>query len=233
MRVLITGGATRLAQDLAKTLSIRHDVVLTDRVEQLPALGYQVETATLTHTGATNALVRGMDAIVHGADTGLGESESDRLDLAMRCTYNLLWAAAEEGVGRVVLLSSLQVLDGYDEDMTVTETWRPVPTTDLDVLSHYLSEYVCREFGRELKTGIICLRLGDLVWGDEGEGVRSSSTLYFDDAAQAVERAMAAERLATGPDWKLLHIQSAVPGARFATANATDYLEYSPAERLG
>ena len=231
MRVLITGGATRLAQDLAKTLSIRHDVVLTDRVEQLPALGYQVETATLTHTGATNALVRGMDAIVHGADTGLGESESDRLDLAMRCTYNLLWAAAEEGVGRVVLLSSLQVMDGYDEDMTVTETWRPVPTTDLDVLSNYLSESVCREFGRERKTGIICLRLGDLVWGDEGEGVRSSSALYFDDAAQAVERAMAAERLAAGPDWKLLHIQSAVPGARFATARATDYLEYSPAAR--
>ena len=231
MRVLITGGATRLAQDLAKTLSVRHDVVLTDRSELPAGDGYAVKTATLSHTGATNALVRGMDAIVHGADTGLGESESDRLDLAMRCTYNLLWAAAEEGVGRVVLLSSLQVMDGYDEDMTVTETWRPVPTTDLDVLSNYLSESVCREFGRERKTGIICLRLGDLVWGDEGEGVRSSSALYFDDAAQAVERAMAAERLAAGPDWKLLHIQSAVPGARFATARATDYLEYSPAAR--
>ncbi|MCX8214316.1 MAG: NAD(P)-dependent oxidoreductase [SAR202 cluster bacterium] len=231
MRVLITGGATRLAQDLAKTLSVRHDVVLTDRSELPSGDGYAVETATLSHTGATDALVRGVDAIVHGADTGLGKSESDRLDLAMRCTYNLLWAAVEEGVGRVVLLSSLQVMDGYDEDMTVTETWRPVPTTDLDVLSHYLSESVCREFGRERKTGIICLRLGDLVWGDEGEGVRSSSALYFDDAAQAVERAMAAERLAAGPDWNLLHIQSAVARARFATAKATNYLEYSPAER--
>ena len=231
MRVLITGGATRLAQDLAETLSVRHDVVLMDRIEHLPALNYEVATGTLSHTGATNALVRGMDAIVHGSDTGLGESESDRLDLAMRCTYNLLWAAAEEGVGRVVLLSSLQVLAGYDEDMTVTETWRPVPTTDLDVLSHYLSESVCREFGRERKTGIICLRLGDLVWGDEGEGVRSSSALYFDDAVQAVERAMAAERPAAGPDWKLLHIQSAVPGARFATTKAMDYLEYSPVDR--
>ena len=231
MRVLITGGATRLAQDLAKTLSIRHDVVLADRSELPAGDGYAVEAATLSHTGVTNALVRGMDAIVHGADTGLGESESERLDLAMRCTYNLLWAAAEEGVGRVVLLSSLQVLDGYDEDMTVTETWRPVPTTDLDVLSHHLSEYVCREFGRERKTGIICLRLGDLVWDDEGEGVRSSSALYFDDAAQAVERAMAVERPAVGPDWKLLHIQSAVPGARYTTDNATNYFEYSPAER--
>ena len=231
MRVLIRGGATQLAQDLAETLSVRHDVVLMDRIEHLLALNYEVATGTLSHTGATNALVRGMDAIVHGSDTGLGESESDRLDLAMRCTYNLLWAAAEEGVGRVVLLSSLQVLAGYDEDMTVTETWRPVPTTDLDVLSHYLSESVCREFGRERKTGIICLRLGDLVWGDEGEGVRSSSALYFDDAVQAVERAMAAERPAAGPDWKLLHIQSAVPGARFATTKAMDYLEYSPVER--
>ena len=45
------------------------------------------------------------------------------------------------------------------------------------------------------------------------------------------ERAMAAERPAAGPDWKLLHIQSAVPGARFATTKAMDYLEYSPVER--
>ncbi len=231
MRVLITGGATRLARDLAKTLSVRHDVVLTDRGELPAGDGYAVETATLSHTGATNDLVRGMDAIVHGADTGLGENESDRLDLAMRCTYNLLWAAAEEGVARVVLLSSLQVLDGYDEDMTVTETWRPVPTTDLDVLSPHLSESVCREFGRERKMGIICLRLGDLVWGDESEGVRSSSALYFDDAAQAVERAMAALRLAAGPDWKVLHIQSAVPEARYTTNNAMNFFEYSPAER--
>jgi len=231
VRVLITGGATRLARDLAKTLSVRHDVVLTDRGELPAGDGYAVETATLSHTGATNDLVRGMDAIVHGADTGLGENESDRLDLAMRCTYNLLWAAAEEGVARVVLLSSLQVLDGYDEDMTVTETWRPVPTTDLDVLSPHLSESVCREFGRERKMGIICLRLGDLVWGDESEGVRSSSALYFDDAAQAVERAMAALRLAAGPDWKVLHIQSAVPEARYTTNNAMNFFEYSPAER--
>jgi nucleoside-diphosphate-sugar epimerase len=205
--------------------------VLTDRGELPAGDGYAVETATLSHTGATNDLVRGMDAIVHGADTGLGENESDRLDLAMRCTYNLLWAAAEEGVARVVLLSSLQVLDGYDEDMTVTETWRPVPTTDLDVLSPHLSESVCREFGRERKMGIICLRLGDLVWGDESEGVRSSSALYFDDAAQAVERAMAALRLAAGPDWKVLHIQSAVPEARYTTNNAMNFFEYSPAER--
>ena len=231
MRVLITGGATRLARDLAKTLSVRHDVVLTDRGELPAGDGYAVEIATLSHTGAINDLVRGMDAIVHGADTGLGENESDRLDLAMRCTYNLLWAAAEEGVARVVLLSSLQVLDGYDEDMTVTETWRPVPTTDLDVLSPHLSESVCREFGRERKMGIICLRLGDLVWGDESEGVRSSSALYFDDAAQAVERAMAALRLAAGPDWKVLHIQSAVPEARYTTNNAMNFFEYSPAER--
>jgi nucleoside-diphosphate-sugar epimerase len=231
VRVLITGGATRLAQDLAKTLSVRHDVVLTDRGELPAGDGYEVVTATLSHTGVTNALVRGMDAIVHGADTGLGESESDRLDLAMRCTYNLLWAASEEGVGRVVLLSSLQVLDGYEEDMTVTETWRPVPTTDLDVLTPYLSESVCREFGRERKMGIICLRLGDLVWGDEGEGERSSSALYFNDAAQAVERAMAAERLAAGPDWKVLHIQSAVPGARYAIDRAAADLEYSPVGR--
>jgi uronate dehydrogenase len=230
VRVLVTGGATRLARDLARTLAVRHDVVLTDRSELPADDGYEVETATLSHTGATNALVRGVDAIVHGADTGSGVDESERLDLAMRCTYNLLWAAAEERMGRVVLLSSLKVLDGYDEDMTVTETWRPVPTTEPDVLCHYLSEYVCREFGRERKTGIICLRLGDLTWGDSDSAV-SSSALYFDDAAQAVERAMAAERPADGPDWKLLHIQSAVPGARYSTGRAAADLEYAPAER--
>ena len=41
-----------------------------------------------------------MDAIVHSGEAHSQANTSDKLDVAMRCTYNLLWAATEEGVPR-------------------------------------------------------------------------------------------------------------------------------------
>jgi nucleoside-diphosphate-sugar epimerase len=65
-------------------------------------------------------------------------SVSEQLDQAMRHTYNLLWAASDNNVPRFVFLSSLSILDQYEEDMTVTERWRPTPTTDPVILGYHL-----------------------------------------------------------------------------------------------
>ena len=154
----------------------------------------------------------------------------------MRCTYNLLWAAAAEGVPRVIYLGSLRVMAKYTEDLTVTERWRPVPTTDVASLCNHLGEYVCREFAREGSVRVICLRLGDLVWEDGPPEAATSSALYVDDAVQAVGRALVApgaprEATATKAGWSVFHIQSAVPGARYMTGTAEESLGYSPAVR--
>jgi nucleoside-diphosphate-sugar epimerase len=168
-----------------------------------------------------------MDAIIHPGEVAAGDRVSDQLDYLMRCTYNLLWAASEEGVPRLIYLSTLRVMDRYDEEFVVTEQWRPVPITEMSVLRYHVGEYVCREFVRESKIDCVFLRLGGLVWDDVKAGDLLTSALYPDDMIQAVESALKA----SVQGWDVFHVQSAVSGARFLTTSAEESLGYQPVSR--
>ncbi len=224
MKILITNASTQLSQSIAASLSAKHDVRLTDRKAVSTSLAFT--RSDLNHDKSTNALVRGMDAIVHTGEVDEKASVSEQLDIAMRCAYNLLWAASEEGVPKVVFLSALKIFDRHDAGMVVTERWRPVPGTDAPVLSHHLGEYVCREFAREHKLDVICLRLGALTPGGGRGRTRSApdSAVYPEDAAQAVEKALAADL----SGWNIFHIQSDVTGKRFLTTAAEKTLGFVP-----
>ena len=232
MKILITSAASRLAQELAASLSKSHQVRLTDRRQV--STPHEFVRSDLGHDPATSDLVRGIDAVIHSGEPNASASVSDRLDAAMRCTYNLLWAAVEEGVPRFVYLSSLRILDKYSDDMAVTERWRPVPTTEPADLCYHLGEHVCREFAREKRISVVCLRLGDLDWDDKADGI-STSTLYPDDAIQAVEKALTVEvtpSWTSAPNtWNVFHIQSSVSGQRYLTKTAQETLGYSSRQR--
>ena len=238
LKVLVTSGGTRLSRIVAGALAGEHDVRLTDRlpVEDAPD-GVEVVSSDLGHGEATNDLVRGMDVIVHSGEPDPSASVSDQLDDAMRRTYNLLSAAADEGVPRLVYISSMSVMRGYPENHTVTERWRPRPGTDVSALCYHFGEYVCREFGRSGRVDTVCLRLGDLV--EDGGTAVSTSALYPNDAVQAVERALALgdaekepvyQEPVIRPTWSVFHIQSDVPNARYILNTAEEFLGYSPSE---
>ena len=210
MKVLTTQASSHLSLELARSLSSSHAIRLTDRIEVSTDLEFV--RSDLDHGASTNGLVRGMAAIVHSGAVDPAASVSDQLDYQMRCTYNLLWAAAQEGVQRFIYLSSLRLMDGYDPDLAVTERWRPLPTPDVPVLCYHLGEIVCREFAREHKIDVVILRLGEIV--PDASSTTSPSALYMDDAADAVEKALGAEH----SGWlDIYHIQSAVPNGRYLT----------------
>ena len=226
MRILVTSAVSPLPQDLTRSLSGSHGIRLTDKEEVSSNLEFV--RSDLDHSASTNALVRGMDAIVHYGGVDAAASASDQLDFQMRCTYNLLWAAAEERVPRFIYLSSLRLMDRYEEGLAVTEGWRPVPTVDVPVLCYHLGEIVCREFAREQKIRVTCLRLGDITF--ESDRATSSSALYVDDAVQAVEKALTV----LDPGWwDIFHIQSAVPGARYLTGQPWRGADDFPTVSLG
>jgi nucleoside-diphosphate-sugar epimerase len=230
MNILITSASTRLARHLASELGDEHDVRLTDRNDVPGAQNFTL--CDLDHDEATNDLVRGVDVIIHSGEVDSALSVSDQLDDAMRCTYNLLWAASEEKVPRLIYLNSLSVMGRHDETYAVTERWRPAPTTETFDLGYHLGEFVCREFARENKIDVISLRFGNLVWDDAEV---SASALYPDDAVQAVRKSLTAD-VADGfsgstTNWHVFHIQSAVPNARFLTATAQQDLGYEPTSR--
>lgn len=154
------------------------------------------------------------------------------MDYRTRGTYNLLRSASEQGVPHIIYLSSLKLLTGYDRGFEVTEDWRPVPSGDAEVLSHYLGEFTCREFAREGRLGVVVLRLGEVVQGNEVAG-EAFDPLWLDhrDAVQAVAKALDARLAGAGPagrSWSVFHIASGSPQARFTCERAKRAFGYAP-----
>ena len=210
LKVLTTLSASPLIQQIVPMLTQNHFVHMVDIADSKS--DFEFEQTELGHGPETNKLASGMDAIIHSGWLDPKVSASDQLDYQMRCTYNLLWAAAEEGVPRFIYLSSLKLMEGYDAGLAVTERWKPTPTSDISVLGCHLGEMVCREFAREGKINVVVLRLGEIT--QEGDSNPSTSALYVDDAIQAIEKSLTAE---TSGWLDIFHIQSDVPDARFLT----------------
>lgn len=229
-RVLVTSAHSVLARETADALHADYDVQLTAPTEI--ATRHPFTQNGLGHEKATNMLVRGMDAIVHVAEPGIDASEEEQIDYRTRCTYNLLRAATEERVPHVVYLSSLQMLTGYDEDFEVTEDWRPLPSDDADMLSHYLGEFTCREFAREGNVGVVVLRLGRIAKTEEVSGQPFDPTRVDQrDVVQAVSKVLGARFSGSGPltrNWSVFHIQSGSPLARFTSNRAIGAFGYAP-----
>jgi nucleoside-diphosphate-sugar epimerase len=221
--ILITSGASRLAQALAAGLNETYSIRLTERAPV--STTHEFVESALGHDAATNSVVRGVDAIVHVAEPLPNDTAEQQIDLLTRCTYNLLWAAAEEKVPRVVLLSTLELMTGYDSKFTVSESWRPLPSNVPAVLSKHLGEYTSREFAREGKTQIVVLRLGKVIRADEVKD-QTPDPLWVEerDVEQAVSGALTARLMG----WQVFHIGQASPRVRFSVRRAQTALGYKP-----
>ncbi|MFZ1757178.1 MAG: NAD(P)-dependent oxidoreductase [Caldilineaceae bacterium] len=186
MHILLTSAASSLAQRLAEQLAADHTLRLTER--QMLVSEHEFVLSSLGHDASTNLLVRGMDAIVHvdamPADTDTGA----QIDQSTRCTYNLLLAAAAEGVRRVVYLSTLELMAAYDGYLYDTR-WQPRPTTAPPTLTKSLGESTCKEFARESKVAVTVLRLAN------------------DATPASISAAIADALTSDGPAWHIVHVE--------------------------
>jgi nucleoside-diphosphate-sugar epimerase len=221
MNLLITSAGSELAQIVVHGLTGRHALRLTDRRDH--RLTGEFAQSPLGHDASTNLLVRGVDAVVHVAEPDPVDTGTEYLDYMTRATYNLLLAASQEHVGRVVYLSTLDLMAAYGPEYEVTERWRPRPSPEPRLLGKHLGEIVCREFARERKLTVVALRVGMPISGG-GHDLLHPMAIAAGDVAAAVDRALTA---AVAP-WSAIHVQGEFPGARFAIADARRILGFNP-----
>ena len=231
--MLVTAAETPLAQTLRDGLPAAWQVHLTAPTE-ISVSGPFTKCA-LEADESTRDVVRGMDAIVHLALAQADRSPGEQIDGLVRATYNLLTAAAAEGVRRVVHVSSLAALRGYDEAFAVTEDWQPRPGDDATALAEYLAEYTSREFARQRQLEVVALRIGKVVRAESIAG-QPFDPLWVDerDVVQAVSLALRMSKLTSprGTDgWTVLHILSDSTRARFSVDKARQLLGYQPQHR--
>jgi nucleoside-diphosphate-sugar epimerase len=228
--VLITSAAAPLCRQVAGRLSDTWRVRLTGSRQTETDL--PLVLSDLGHGESTGAAVQGVDAVVHLALPPSGVEGPELIDFRTRGTYNLLRAAAEQGVRRVVYLGSLAPLLGYEPRFMITEDFRPESSPDAEALSHYLGEFTCREFARSGQLEVVVLRAGR--WPGSATGGAATTALprtEISDLARAAALALGSGRDSDGRNvgpWQVVHIHSEADSTRFPLARAERLLGYRP-----
>ncbi len=225
MNLLINGSPTSVGSAVVAELADSgHDLRLTSMA---PYELQDVVVCALEDDDATDELVSGIDAIINvGYQDEVEMPVSFHLDYYTRRTYNLLWAASNAGVKRVVNLSTLRLMEEYEENLVVTELWRSKPlASDINLLCAHLVEIICKEYARDQKFEVVNLRLGwPLVPGGRDDiGIDTeTSALCSEDLGRAVLAALESDV----EPWQDIHIQSTVPNQRYTTAKAAATLGF-------
>ncbi len=167
MRVLVTGSEGRIGRHLAGVLDGQgYSLRGFDTRADTQAAGGPIDdrqVGDLRDLAAVRSAMRGMDAVVH-----LGAIPSDRGDGAavmqtnVMGSWNVLQAAQENGVRRVVFFSSINaqgsVLTGHPPVcLPIDDDYPHHPATPYQ-LSKHLGEEICRSFSERHGMITLCLR---------------------------------------------------------------------------
>jgi nucleoside-diphosphate-sugar epimerase len=218
MKIAVTGASGYLGRALLPTLSAEHEVFPSD----LHPHDDSVIKADVLERQELERLITGMDSVVHlacaAADKHLSEAENDTqiLDTRLKGSYNVMLAALEAGVSRVLQVSDLCVFSGYSREIVVSEDFVPLPDASATQQSIYLSELIGMEFGRQKPGLVLTLRLGQLVETKSlsNSAVFESDWLDLDDAVNAILRGLTLERYDRPTHWGIYNLASAHPGSR-------------------
>jgi uronate dehydrogenase len=160
-RLLVTGAAGNLGRQLRGALSGWAERV---RVTDIAAIAdplphEEAVVADLSDRQAVDALVEGVDGIVHLGGISVDAPFDALLEANIRGTYNLYAAAHRHGVRRIVYASSNHVV-GFHPVTSVLDTdapWRPESLYGVSkCFGEALSRYYFDRFGIET----VCLRIG-------------------------------------------------------------------------
>lgn len=179
---------------------------------------------------------KGMDAVLHLAavttDTP-GATDADYFQTNTVGTFNVLAAAVESGVKKVVYASSVCAVGFRASTTVVYETDRCEPSDGMYGTSKYLAERLCEAFAADHGLKIICLRAAMVVPQHESPRGDPSAkgwqgAVHVDDALQAFSLALDDEGIA----FDVFHVAVDGPHSKFDISKAKAKLGYRPTHRL-
>ncbi len=189
-KVLITGSAGHIGQFLCAALEPYYEIRGFDRVAS-----DRPEAATVAHLSERDALqsaCTGVDALVHLAGVrDAASSWEDVLETNIVGTHNVLDAAREAGVGKIVYASSCQATFGYGEHYPQTPDLYPKSLSFYGV-SKFAGEQLGHVFSSRHAIDVICIRLGLFTGTGRVPSNRQITGRFLghDDAIQLFRRAI-------------------------------------------
>ena len=160
-RLLLTGAAGGLGKVLRKSLRENCDVLRLSDLEDLGAAGDREEVvrADLADAAAVEAMVAGVDAVVHLGGYSVEGPFQPILQANIVGAWNLYEAVRKHGVKRVVFASSNHVVGFYRQGETIDATHPPRPD-GIYGLSKAFGEDLSRLYYDRYGIETACLRIG-------------------------------------------------------------------------
>lgn len=162
LTVLITGGAGRIGQVLLNAYRGEYDLRAFDR-RPVPGQPDAI-IASLSDRAALDRALDGVDVAVHLAATASGRAPfvEQLVPHNIIGTYNVLEAAREADVRRVIFASSIQTVAAYPLDRTV-EVDDPVRPVSLYGVAKALGEAMGRYYHDHHGMEFIAVRIGSFL----------------------------------------------------------------------
>lgn len=189
--VLVTGVGGRIGRAIWEDLRTAYPLVR--GVDIRPTVGLEGDTTQcdLTDLDATVRVVDGMEAVVHLAGIPDEAPIEDLIQANIVATYNVLKAARQCRVRRVVLASSHHVVGYYPRTTKVGPADPPRPDS-LYAVTKIAAEALGRLFHDKFGLEVVCLRIGSFRPAPEDRR-QLSTWLSPRDATAVVRRSLEAE----------------------------------------
>lgn len=180
-KLLLTGAAGGLGKALRGRLSANCSVLrLSDRVTfDAAGAAEEIMLADLADAAAVDAVVAGVDAIIHLGGMSVEGPFGPILQANILGVYNLYEAARNHGVKRVVFASSNHVTGFYRQDETITAD-HPARPDSLYGLSKAFGEDLSRLYFDRYGIETACIRIGS-SFAEPRDRRMLASWLSFDD----------------------------------------------------
>lgn len=222
-RILITGAAGNIGRTLRDGLRGRYAALrLSDIAPMDPARpGEEIARADLTNLAEVEAVMHGVDCVVHLGGISLEDTWEKVLPNNVAGTWNVFEAARRHGVRRVVYASSHHAVGFYRRARFIDRTVTPRPDGPYGV-SKVFGEAVGRLFADKHGMSVACLRIG--AFRDRPEDRRQLHVwLSPRDAVQLVGRCIDA------PDYHFIVVYGVSNNVRNRYLNTgLEFLGYRP-----
>ncbi|CAB3753556.1 NAD-dependent epimerase/dehydratase family protein [Paraburkholderia humisilvae] len=160
-RLLLTGAAGNLGVQLRGALGAWADVVRLSDIAPIDALASHEEAASadLADRAAVDAMLDGVDAVVHLGGISIDAPFDDLLEANIRGLYNLYAAAVKHRVKRIVYASSNHVV-GFHPVTSVVDVDAPLRPDSLYGVTKCFGEALSRYYFDRFGIETVCLRIG-------------------------------------------------------------------------
>jgi uronate dehydrogenase len=160
-RLLLTGAAGGLGQVLRQTLKPFARVLRLSDIQPLgdAATGEECSVCNLVDKAAVNALLQGVDAVVHMGGVSVERPFEEVLEANIKGMYNLYEAARVHGIKRVVFASSNHVV-GFHKQGDVLDADCVKRPDGYYGLSKSFGEDLSRFYFDRYGIETVCIRIG-------------------------------------------------------------------------